>query len=153
MWIGLLIILAAALLAAYYFLKTVPAGKATPAVRLTHADIPAKVDNPLQYSGVKSVVAWEFLAPNLSTACNFARNHDRIRMSAADCTPLPLADCSSKSCECHYRPILDGRKRQRRQDNDRRNSFRMDNDSKSPDRRKMTDRRTGSAGWDDDHLR
>ncbi|WP_297799656.1 hypothetical protein [Arenimonas sp. GDDSR-1] len=149
MWIGLLLFLVAAAAAVYYFRK--PAAKSTG--RLTLADIPAKVANPSRYTGIKSVVAWEFMAPNFSTACNFARNHDRIRMPAGDCTPLPLADCGSKTCECHYRPIIDGRKGQRRKDSDRRNSFRMENDIKAPDRRRMTDRRRENAGWDDEHLR
>jgi hypothetical protein len=152
MWIGLIVIICIAG-AAYYFLKIVPAAKANHASVLTLADIPAKVPNPSRYAGIKSVVAWEFLAPNLSTACTFARKHDRIRMPAGDCTPLPLADCASKACECHYRPVIDSRKGLRRQDGDRRTSIRMEKDTKVPDRRRMSDRRRENIGWDDQHLR
>lgn len=152
MWIGLIVIIGI-LCAGYYFLKTARSGKAKRAGVMRLADIPAKVPNPSRYAGIKSVAAWEFMAPNLSTACSFARKHDRIRMSAADCTPLPLADCGSKTCECHYRPIIDGRKGQRRLDSDRRTAYRMDNSTKAPDRRRMTDRRRENAGWDDEHLR
>jgi len=152
MWIGLIVIICIAG-TAYYLLKIVPAAKANPASVLTLADIPAKVPNPSRYAGIKSVVAWEFLAPNLSTACTFARKHDRIRMPAGDCTPLPLADCASKTCECHYRPVIDGRYGQRRQDSDRRTAYRMQKDRKAPDRRRMSDRRRENIGWDDEHLR
>jgi hypothetical protein len=152
MWIGLIVIICIAG-AAYYFLKIVPAAKANHASVLTLADIPAKVPNPSRYAGIKSVVAWEFLAPNQSTACTFARKHNRIRMPAGDCTPLPLADCASKTCECHYRPVIDGRKSLRRQDGDRRTSFRMEKDTKAPDRRRVSDRRKENIGWDDEHLR
>jgi hypothetical protein len=152
MWIGLIVIICIAG-AVYYFLKIVPAAKANHGAALTLADIPAKVPNPSRYAGIKSVVAWEFLAPNLSTACTFARKHDRIRMPAGDCTPLPLADCASKTCECHYRPVIDGRKGQRRQDSDRRTAYRMQKDVKAPDRRRMSDRRRENIGWDDEHLR
>jgi hypothetical protein len=86
MWIELIIIIGI-LCAGYYFLKTARSGNPRHAGVMTFADIPAKVPNPSRYAGIKSVVAWEFMAPNLSTACSFARKHDRIRMSAADCTP------------------------------------------------------------------
>lgn len=152
MWIGLLVIVVVAC-TAFYFLKLASSGKSKTAGILTLADIPAKVPNPSRYAGIKSVVAWEFLAPNLSTACTFAHNHNRIRMSAGDCTPLPLADCASKTCECHYRPIIDGRWRQRRQESDRRMAFRVENKVKTPDRRRAADRRRDNAGWDDEHLR
>lgn len=152
MWIGLIVIICV-LCVGYYLLKAVRSGKAETACALTFADIPAKVPNPARYAGIKSVTAWEFLAPNLSTACSFARKHDRIRMQAGDCTPLPLADCGSKTCECHYRPVIDGRKGQRRQDSDRRTAFRMENGIKAPDRRRMADRRRENAAWDDEHLR
>lgn len=152
MWIGLIVIVGL-LCAGYYFLNTVRSGNARPAGALTLADIPAKVANPARYAGIKSVAAWEFLAPNLSTACSFARKHDRIRMPAGDCTPLPLADCGSKTCECHYRPVIDGRRGQRRQDSDRRTAYRMDHGAKTPDRRRMADRRRENTGWDGEHLR
>lgn len=152
MWIGLIIIVVVAC-TAFYFLKLAPSGKSKTTGALTLADIPAKVPNPSRYAGIKSVVAWEFLAPNLSTACTFARNHDRIRMPAGDCTPLPLADCASKTCECHYRPIIDSRRGQRRQESDRRMAFRLENKVKTPDRRRAADRRRDNAGWDDEHLR
>ena len=152
MWIGLLVIVVVAC-TAFYFLKLASSGKSKTAGILTLADIPAKVPNPSRYAGIKSVVAWEFMAPNLSTACSFARKHDRIRMSAADCTPLPLADCGSKTCECHYHPVIDGRQEQRRQDRDRRTTYRMQKDINAPDHRSMTDRRRENIGWDDEHLR
>lgn len=153
MWIGLIIAAIAITGLAYYYLKIGPAGKGNQGNGLTLADIPAKVPNPSRYSGIKSVVAWEFVAPNLSTACVFARNHDRLRLAAGNCTPLPLADCTSTTCACHYRPIIDGRQGQRRQNSDRRMAYRMDNDTKAPERRKMADRRSENAGWDDEHLR
>ena len=152
MWIGLIVIIGI-LCAGYYFLKTARSGNPRHAGVMTLADIPAKVPNPSRYAGIKSVTAWEFRAPNLSTACNFARKHDRIRMPAGDCTPLPLADCGSKTCECHYHPVIDGRQGQRRQDIDRRTAYRIQKDIKAPDRRRMSDRRRENIGWDDEHLR
>ena len=153
MWIGLIIAIIGFAGLAYYFLKIAPNGKGKDAGTLTLADIPAKVPNPSRYIGIKSVVAWEFVAPNLSTACTFARKHDRIRLAAGNCTPLPLADCTSTTCACHYRLIIDGRRGQRRQNNDRRTAYRMDHDTKAPDRRKLVDRRSENVGWDDEHLR
>jgi hypothetical protein len=96
MWIGLLVIVVVAC-TAFYFLKLASSGKSKTAGILTLADIPAKVPNPSRYAGIMSVVAWEFLAPNLGTACTFARNHNRIRMSAGDCTPPAIGGLRLKN--------------------------------------------------------
>ncbi len=113
-------------------------------------DIPAKVCNPLPYKNIKSIVAWEFVAPNLSTACEFARNNAGVRKQASDCTNLPLAACGSNACLCFYRPVLEQRKKARRVSPDRRTSMRFDN---SEDRRKTHDRRKDQPDWNENLLK
>lgn len=110
-------------------------------------DVPNKVLNPRSYAGVKSILAWEFMAPNLSQACQFARDNAGLRRSALACTPLPEPHCNSGACLCHYRPIFDERRRQRRDAHDRRAEYRMDDKG---DRRTQYDRRKDSSHWNQD---
>lgn len=115
-----------------------------------HSDIPSHVLAPSSIKGQPNIIAWEFQAPNLSTACNYARNHASIRKKAHDCASLPLSDCTSETCACHYRPIFDSRKHQRRHELDRRNSIRFD---AAEDRRKLEDRRKNEPNWQDKHIK
>lgn len=110
-------------------------------------DIPTKVLNPAGYAGIKSVLAWEFMAPNLSQACQYARDNAGLRRSAQACQPLPNAHCNSNACLCHYRPIFDERRRQRRAEHDRRTEYRMDDKT---DRRQHYDRRKDNSHWNQD---
>jgi hypothetical protein len=114
------------------------------------SDIPSKVYNPANYNSFKNIIAWEFLAPNLSTACTHARNNAGIRKKSQDCAPLPLSDCNSESCLCHYRAIYDSRHQQRREQIERRESFRF---SDNTDRRSVDDRRKDQTDWHDKHLK
>jgi hypothetical protein len=113
-------------------------------------DIPNRVLNPVSYKNIPLITAWEFVAPNLSTSCKFARDNAGIRKTAENCTPLPLAECGSEACLCHYRPIFDERRKNRRKDKDRRNDFRMDD---KEDRRVKQDRRVDNHSWHDKHIK
>jgi hypothetical protein len=108
------------------------------------AEVPARTLNPAQFRSQNGVVAWEFLVPNLSTACTYARNNAGVRKNAMDCASLPLADCGSETCICHYRPVFESRKVQRRQAMDRRESLRYD---AGADRRGSTERRKSEPDW------
>lgn len=110
------------------------------------ADIPNRVLNPASYKNIPLIAAWEFVAPNLSRSCQFAREHAGMRRDAVSCTPLPLADCGSDACLCHYRPIFDERRRSRRKEHDRRTEYRMDD---KPERRAGVDRRSDNRSWND----
>ncbi len=114
------------------------------------ADIPNRVLNPASYKNIPLIAAWEFVAPNLSKSCKFARDNAGIRKSAESCTPLPLAECGSESCLCHYRPIFEERRKNRRKEHDRRNDFRMDD---KQDRRVQQDRRNENRNWHDKHIK
>jgi hypothetical protein len=114
------------------------------------ADIPNRVMNPASYKNIPLIAAWEFVAPNLSTSCKFARDNAGIRKTAESCTPLPLAECGSDACLCHYRPIFEERRKSRRKDQDRRNDFRMDD---KQDRRVKQDRRENNRSWHDKHIK
>ena len=114
------------------------------------ADIPNRVLNPASYKNIPLISAWEFVAPNLSRSCQYAREHAGIRKDADSCTPLPLADCGSDACLCHYRPIFDERRRSRRMDHDRRTEYRMDD---KPERRGGGDRRSDGHSWNYKHIK
>lgn len=114
------------------------------------ADIPTRVLKPASYRNVPLIVAWEFVAPNLSKSCNFARDNAGVRKDSGSCTPLPLAECGSESCLCHYRPIFDERKRSRRKEHDRRTEYRMDD---KEERRAGADRRSDNHSWNDRHIK
>ncbi len=137
--------------AAYFFLRNRrnPVESAKPRHNLA-ADIPSRVLNPSSYKNIPLVVAWEFVAPNLSRSCKFAREHAGIRKIAGNCTPLPLADCGSDACLCHYRPVFDERKRSRRKEHDRRTEYRMDD---KEERRAGADRRSDNHSWNDKHMK
>jgi hypothetical protein len=115
-----------------------------------HSDIPSKVLIPSNFISQKDIIAWEFLTPNLSTACNYARSNAGIRRKPQECVALPLADCGSSSCLCHYRPVYDSRKQQRREHAERRESFRF---ADVKDRRSTEDRRKEQTNWQDKHLK
>lgn len=144
MW--LFIIAAAAGVLAYVLLRRPSSSPLKQKKRAStdHPDIPARTMNPAQIKNQNGVVAWEFLVPNLSTACTYARNNAGVRKSAGDCAVLPLADCGSETCICHYRPVYESRKIQRRQALDRRESVRFD---AGVDRRNAPERRKGEPDW------
>lgn len=107
-------------------------------------EAPARTLNPTQFRNQAGIVAWEFLVPNLSTACTYARNNAGVRKDAMDCAVLPLSDCGSETCICHYRPVYESRKVQRRQAVDRRESVRFD---AGVDRRGSPERRHSEPDW------
>jgi hypothetical protein len=151
MWLLLGLVVIGATVAFFYFKKNAPtAERPNRQDNKTRSDIPSHVLIPSSIKGHANILAWEFLAPNLSTACNYARNHAGLRKKAQDCAALPLSDCNSTTCKCHYRPIFDSRKRQRRQDLDRRNAIRFD---AGEDRRKLEDRRANQPNWQDKHIK
>ncbi|HWS40964.1 MAG TPA: hypothetical protein VN247_06715 [Arenimonas sp.] len=138
-------------LAAYLLLRN-SKKQSSPAsdIHTGKADIPSKVLVPANFTSHKDIIAWEFVTPNLSTACNYARNHAGIRRTPQECVALPLVDCSSSTCLCHYRPVYDSRKQQRREHVERRESFRF---ADNVDRRSTVDRRKEQTDWQDKHLK
>lgn len=144
MW--LLIIAAVIGVAAYFLLRDASGSPAGPDKRstLTNHDLPSRSLNPALIKNQHGVVAWEFLAPNLSTACVYARNNAGVRRNARDCAALPPPDCGSGTCACHYRPVYESRKSHRRQDIDRRASVRFD---AGEDRRNSPERRKDVQDW------
>lgn len=150
MWIAIVTFLI--ILVAVYFIRQNRSGQPS-SDKSRHnilADIPNRVLNPTSYKNIPLIAAWEFVAPNLSTSCKFARDNAGIRKTAESCTPLPLAECGSDACLCHYRPIFEERRKSRRKDEDRRNDFRMDD---KQDRRVKQDRRGDNHSWHDKHIK
>lgn len=151
MWIGLFFLLVLSV-AGYLLYSSRASAKSrpTPLAGTGLVDIPARVFNPSRYKDMRSIIAWEFVAPNLSTACQYAQNHDGVRRQAFECPSLPLADCGSHTCQCHYRPVVEERRRQRRKTHDRRGELRMEG---GEDRRKLHDRRKDQAEWHEKTIR
>lgn len=150
MWATILALLIV-ITAAYLFLQG--RKRSSESVKSRHsilADIPNRVLNPSSYKNIPLIAAWEFVAPNLSRSCQFARDNAGIRKDAASCAPLPLADCGSDACLCHYRPIFDERRRSRRKEHDRRTEYRMDD---KPERRTSADRRNDGHSWNDKNIK
>ncbi len=115
-----------------------------------NSDIPNKVYRPSDYNSFTNIIAWEFLAPNLSTACSHARNNAGTRKKSQDCPQLPLTGCGTDTCLCHYRAVYDSRKQQRRAKYDRRDSIRfLENDN----RRFADERRKDQSDWHDTPLK
>lgn len=114
------------------------------------ANIPTKVYKPSDYNSFNNIIAWEFLAPNLSTACTHARNNAGTRKKSQDCAPLPLFGCDTETCLCHYRAVYDSRKQQRRSKYDRRDSIRF---LEKENRRFADERRTDQPDWHDTPLK
>ncbi len=149
MWIAVVALVVG--LIAFYFLKAKSSRHSGHDKHTKHAaNLPSKVLIPSAIVNHPNILVWEFQAPNLSTACEYARNNASVRKKAKDCANLPLADCTSATCICHYRPIYESRKNQRRHTQDRRNSFRFDNQE---DRRHADDRRTDQPDWHDKHIK
>ena len=150
MWVAILALLTL-VTAVYLILRS--RGRPADSAKSRHnilADIPNRVLNPSSYRNIPMIAAGEFVAPNLSRSCQFARDHAGIRKDAGSCTPLPLADCGSDACLCHYRPIFDERRRSRRKEHDRRSEYRMDD---KEERRAGTDRRNDNHSWNDKHMK
>jgi hypothetical protein len=150
MW--LLIIATVIGVTAYFLLRSSSGGPANPKNHSVpiKPDLPSRSMNPALIKNQDSVVAWEFLAPNLSTACVYARNNAGVRRNARDCAALPLPDCGSETCACHYRPVYESRKSHRRQDIDRRSSVRFD---AGEDRRNSPERRKDVLDWHEKNTR
>jgi hypothetical protein len=144
MW--LLIVATVIGVAAYFLLRGSSDSPASPKKRIvsSNPDLPSRSMNPALIKNQHGVVAWEFLAPNLSTACVYARDNAGVRRNAGDCAALPPPDCRSGTCACHYRPVYESRKSHRRQDTDRRSSVRFD---AGEDRRSSPERRKGVLDW------
>ena len=151
MWIALFFLLVLSV-AGYllYGSRAASKSKSAPAAGTGLGDIPTRVFNPSRYKDMRSVLAWEFVAPNLSTACHYAKSHTGVRRQAFECPSLPLADCGSHTCQCHYRPVVDERRRERRKVHDRRGELRLEG---GEDRRKQHDRRKDQADWHEKSIR
>ena len=150
MW--LLIIVAVIGVAVYFLLRSASDSPANPKKRSvsSNPDLPSRSMNPALIKNQHGVVAWEFLAPNLSTACVYARNNAGVRRNARDCAALPPPDCGSETCACHYRPVYESRKSHRRQEIDRRSSVRFD---AGEDRRNAPERRKDVQDWHEKRIR
>ena len=150
MW--LLIIAAVIGVAAYFLLRGQPGSRASPNKhgKSISTDLPSRALNPALIKNQEGIVAWEFLAPNLSTACVYARNNAGVRRNARDCPALPLPNCGSATCVCHYRPVYESRKSHRRQDIERRSSVRFE---PGEDRRKSPERRKDVLDWHEKRTR
>ncbi len=77
--------------------------------------IPATVQNPRQFSGLKRVRVWELVVAQPERACHWARECSGHRFRVESAIPVPIAGCGSR-CSCRYLPITENRKRKRRMD-------------------------------------
>ena len=80
-----------------------------------------------------------------SPRCDASRALVGRKFTPEEAPKLPLADCKSTTCTCHYRRQPEQRKYHRRMNSDRRETVRFDKER--PDRRARKDRRRGN--WDD----
>ncbi len=142
-FILLLVVLA---IAGVLLLKSNAAPAKKKSAQKSQIDIPGKVSNPQLYAALPGVVAWEFVAPNLSVSCDFAHTQAGTRKQSQGCTPLPFQDCNSTACMCFYRPVFEQRKKQRRVEHDRRNAMRFE---AVDDRRHGADRRKDNLNWNE----
>lgn len=149
MWIGLFFLLVLSV-AGYLLYSSRASTKSKPLSGNGLAGSTSWVLNPSGCKKIPSILAWEFVAPNLSTACQYAQNHHGVRRRAFECPALPLPDCGSHTCQCHYRPVMEERRRERRKTNDRRDEHRMKG---VESRRKPHDRRKGQAEWHEKTIR
>jgi hypothetical protein len=113
-------------------------------------DLPNKVLNPSEFVALPNIIAWEFQVPNLSTACEYARQHASMRKQAHECEVLPISRCNTQTCICFYRPVYESRKQQRRQNSDRRDSIRFE---EGHERRHAADRRKDQPDWHDKFIK
>ena len=146
MW---LLIITGVIGVAAYFLLRGPTDKSALAKGAVNRHMPGRSLNPIEVKNQAGVVVWEFLTPNLSTACVFARNSAGTRKNAKDCIALPLADCKSENCACHYRPVYESRKAQRRHTASRRESIRFDT---AEERRATSERRKDQMDWQENRF-
>ena len=79
-----------------------------------------------------------------SPGCEAAHAVGGLKVPQEEAPKLPLADCKSDSCTCHYRYLPEQRKYHRRTHTDRRAEVRFDKEK--PDRRSRKDRRRGNWG-------
>jgi hypothetical protein len=138
-WVVAIILIAAAVIA-FFWLKRrgtsdVPTLRAGPQLE------PA-ADNPQpNYWGRKLVV------PSPDVACEAAKALQGKCYPGSEGPDLPLSDCDAKmKCLCHYEPLPERRREERRSGHDRREELRFDADK--PDRRSGTDRRASGHRWD-----
>lgn len=77
--------------------------------------IPAHVQNPRQFSGLKRIRIWELEVGQPERACHWARECRGHRFRVENAVPVPIAGCGTR-CTCRYLPISENRKRKRRKD-------------------------------------
>lgn len=77
--------------------------------------LPARVQNPRQFQGLKRIRVWELEVDEPARACQWARETQGRRFPCDGAVPLPIAGCGTR-CTCHYLPITENRKRRRRRD-------------------------------------
>jgi len=80
-----------------------------------------------------------------SPGCEAAHALVGQKFTQEEAPKLPLRDCKSGNCTCHYRYLPEQRKYHRRMRSDRREVIRFDKEK--PDQRSRKDRRRGN--WDD----
>ena len=77
--------------------------------------IPAIVQNPRQFSGLKRIRIWELDVSQPERACHWARECRGHRFRVENSIPVPIAGCGSR-CSCRYLPVSENRRRKRRKD-------------------------------------
>jgi hypothetical protein len=77
--------------------------------------IPATVQNPRQFLGLKRIRIWELEVTQPERACHWARECRGHRFRVENSIPVPIAGCGSR-CSCRYLPVSENRKRKRRMD-------------------------------------
>jgi hypothetical protein len=104
-------------------------------LQATANPVPQRISNPRR-ANRPDVKVWVLHA---SPACELTREflHGR-RYKAAEAVALPAVGCDRATCGCHYLPVSDTRRRERRLSENRRNAIRFENRS---DRRAQNDRR------------
>ena len=82
-----------------------------------------RVSNPQLRQARTMADVWTLQPCN--AACSTARVLANRRIATDDTVPLPLSGCS-QNCQCHYRPLTNQRRIERRSGSSRRELFRLD---------------------------
>ncbi len=77
--------------------------------------IPANVQNPRQFLGLKRIRIWELEVTQPERACHWARECRGHRFRVENAIPVPIAGCGNR-CSCRYLPVTENRRRKRRKD-------------------------------------